>query len=656
MDESDQAANEGRADTPAGADHDGARRRIVLAHEAPIRFGALSIEPALRRVAHEDGREAIVEPRVMQVLVALVRAGGRVLTRDDLLMSCWHGVVVGEDAIDRVMSRLRRLADGVGGGEFKLETITKVGYRLVPADPRAQAALSASPSSVEPRAPAAPEVDPLLAVLAFDNLSGDADLAWFSDGVSEEILQTVARGADLKVIGRGSSFQFRGADKAAAQVAAALKATHVLDGSVRRSGSTVRIAAHLIECAGETTLWSARFDRELSDVFALQDEIAAAVAAALKIAFAPAAKAETIDPEAYNLYLKALEMRNRGLLAAATLPAVIELLEEATVLAPNFARAWVFLATMRAERLRFDETDQPYAILRAEVLIAAETALRLDPGLGGAHQALGQLEPFGHFAEREAFHERALSVAPNDPTVLTNASLFFAEVGRVHEALGYARQAYDLDPMYPWAANWYGTLLHYAGRNEGRRVFWESLRALWPENELIAWGAICSAASYGDWGWFDDLVQATRDRRFDTPTLREAIGWGRAMREPGPEIQARALKRAQDTLTRTGGLPLGTFMTLYGLGLTDEVFELADQASFAFMFDPDQRSPNGADGPALIFSVTINTGMMRDVRFVGLCGKLGLVDYWVKSGRWPDCAEAVAPYYDFKARARRLAA
>ena len=111
----------------------------------------------------------------------------------------------------------------------------------------------------------------------FDNLSADPEMAFFSDGVSEEILQTVARGSELKVIGRGSSFQFRGRDKAAAHVGDALHATHVLDGSVRRSGAKVRISCSLIECARATTLWSDRFDRELSDVFALQDlEIAAA--------------------------------------------------------------------------------------------------------------------------------------------------------------------------------------------------------------------------------------------------------------------------------------------------------------------------------------------------------------------------------------------
>jgi len=164
---------------------------------------------------------------------------------------------------------------------------------------------ASAPSAREPARRTAKAPDPVLAVLPFDNLSGDADLTYFSDGVSEEIQQTVSRSTELKVIGRGSSFQFRGVDKAAAHVAAELNATHVLDGSVRRSGQKVRISAQLIECASSTTLWSDRFDRDLSDIFALQDEIAAAVAAALKTTFAPAAAVGAIDPAAYDLYLRA---------------------------------------------------------------------------------------------------------------------------------------------------------------------------------------------------------------------------------------------------------------------------------------------------------------------------------------------------------------
>ena len=247
---------------------------------------------------------------------------------------------------------------------------------------------------------------------------------------------------------------------------AALKATHVLDGSVRRSGNKVRIAANLIECERETTLWSDRFDRELSDVFALQDEIAAAVAAALKVAFAPAVQAETVDPAAYTLYPEGAA--RSGIAACWSLRRRARRDRAAWKRRPPWRRSspapgssWrrcrssAFASTRPGSRRRST---------RAEVVVAAETALQLDPGLGGAHQALGQLEPLGRFAEREALHMKALAVAPNDPTVLTNASLFFTEVGRIHEALGYARQAYDLDPMYPWAANWYANMLGYAGR------------------------------------------------------------------------------------------------------------------------------------------------------------------------------------------------
>ena len=496
--------------------------------------------------------------------------------------------------------------------------------------------------------------EPLLAVLAFDNLSGDAEMAYFSDGVSEEILQTVARGAELKVVGRGSSFQFRGREKAASHIASALKATHVLDGSVRRSGNQVRIAANLIECERETTLWSDRFDRELSDVFALQDEIAGAVAAALKVAFAPAAPAVSIDPAAYTLYLRALEIRNRGLLAPATRAAVIELLEEATRLAPKLARAWELLATMKAAQFRFDDSDEPQRVRRAAVVYAAETALRLDPGLGGAYQALAQLEPLAGFAEREALQMKALAVAPNDPTVLTNASLFFTEVGRVHEALGYARRAYDLDAMSPWAANWYANALDYAARFAEAHVVYDKLRTLWPDNELIARDAIGSAAAQGDWARFDELVAAVGQRGLDTSTLRRVIRNGHAVHDP--QTRAHDLEVARDRLAKTGALPLATATYLYRLGWRDEVFELIDEASFAFMFDPDRRSPNATASNGLIFSVAYNNAMMRDPRFPRLCAKLGLCDYWVKTERWPDCAEAVAPYYDFTAEARRLAA
>ena len=507
--------------------------------------------------------------------------------------------------------------------------------------------------------PAAPHVDaaraaePRLAVLAFDNLSGDPEMAYFSDGMSEEILQTVARGAQVKVIGRGSSFQFRGADKAAAHVAAALEVTHVLDGSVRRSGTKVRIAANLIECAHQTTLWSDRFDRELSDVFALQDEIAAAVAAALKVAFAPPVQPEAVDPAAYTLYLKALAIRNRGIATAPN--AVIDLLNEATRLAPRFARAWELLATVLAFALRFDYANQANAVTREDVVTAAQTALKLDPGLGGAYQALAELEAFGAFAAREAFHDRALAVAPSDPAVVYRASLFLTEVGRIREALGHIKQAYELDPMYPPAGSWYANLLDFAGRTEDSCALWDKLFALWPDNDLIAWNAIVAAANHGDWGRFDARVAGAGEGKLETPFLPVVISHGAALRDPTSTIPAQYLAEARVALTRTGTLPLNILGSLCQYGLRVEAFELMDRASFAYVFDPQQRSPNVGFNTGIIFCPVFNSELMGDVGFVRLCSKLGLCDYWLKSGKWPDCAEEGMLPYDFKAECRRLA-
>ena len=403
MPSSHPAPADRRAQSSVGADLTG----IVLAREPPVRLGALIIEPPMRRVLHDDGQEQFLEPRVMQVLVALARADGKILSRDDLLAQCWNGVVVGEDAINRVMARLRRLSEGPGAGVFRIETITKVGYRLI-------VETSAAP-------PAVARAEPLLAVLAFDNLSSDPELSFFSDGVSDDIRETIARATDLKVIGRGSSFQFRGAEKSAANVAAQVKATHVLDGSVQRSGQKLRITTELVDCATETAVWSHRFERDLLDVFALQDEIASAVAGALKVAIALPTRPLGVDPATYDHYLAA---REASLGFWAGLVGAFQMHQRVTDEAPTFARAWADLARTGAQLWRYHEHSRFPQVTREVIVEAARTALRLDPGLGIAYQALAELEPFNHFAAREALHEQALSHARSDPTVLDPAAIF----------------------------------------------------------------------------------------------------------------------------------------------------------------------------------------------------------------------------------------
>jgi len=174
--------------------------------------------------------------------------------------------------------------------------------------------------------------EPLLAVLPFDNLSDDREMQFFSDGVSEEIIQRLSRGAQMKVIGRTSSFQFRGGDKTPRNVAKELKCSHILDGSIRRAGGRVRVAVHLVEAASQTTLWSDRYDRGLEDIFAVQDEISERIAAALDQTFT-SFSTKAIDPAVYDLYLRASPRSY----APDELRTNVGLLEVATQRAPHFA-------------------------------------------------------------------------------------------------------------------------------------------------------------------------------------------------------------------------------------------------------------------------------------------------------------------------------
>ena len=514
----------------------------------------------------------------------------------------------------------------------------------------------AAPSAPANR-PVAQPAEPLLAVLAFDNLSGDPEMVYFSDGVSEEIQQTVARGADLKVIGRTSSFQFRGADKAAAHVGAKLGATHVLDGSVRRSGSRVRISAQLIECAKATTLWSDRFDGDLTDAFALQDEIAAAVALALRRRFAPSAEARPTDPKAYDLFLRAgtLSLGGREQDRIGRTASGAEMLEQAVVLAPAFARAWAELALARAVLLRRAPASFP-ELTAAKVREAAQTALALDPGAGVAYVALGHLAPFGGYEERETLFKKALAASPNDPGILNEVAHLLRVVGRTREALSIFERASDLDPLYWPAAMSRADALHDVGRRQEALRAEDECLARWPDTPGIVNDAIVHTAEDQDWSRFDALVARARERGFDSPRLLALIEYFEHLRCPDPSYVERTLRAASLELERTGTVLIGQLLELHSLGAVDETFDLVDRASFAHMFDPDGPPPLGGSFTPAAMWLALYEPMRRDRRFVDFCAKLGLCDYWVKSGRWPDCADASVLPYDFKAECRRQAA
>jgi adenylate cyclase len=450
MDASDGTAGLGRG--PLGADaslaphdrSDGHTDPIILAHATPFRLGALSIVPGLRRVSHDDGREAILEPRVMQVLVALARAGGGIVTREALTHSCWRGVVVGEDALSRVVGRVRRLTKGVGAGSFELETITKVGYRLVApglaqADPRTE---------TPPREPQGAVARPSICVLPFENMSDDPQQAYFSDGVTEDIITDLSKVSALFVVARTTAFSLKDTRFDAPQLARRLGVGHLLEGSVRTADGRVRITAQLIDGATGGHVWAERYDRDLRDIFALQDEISQAIVAALRLRLLPEEKKAigqrgTTMPEAYTLYLQARRYYRSGREGdRRSLEAIERLCRRAAEIDPRYARAWELLAFAQTS-LNFD-----HGLVAGDGLAAAERALALDTNLAEAH-AVRAWHLIQQDRDDEAFAEIqiALSVDPDSWAANSEAGCLSYRRHRFEDAIAHFEKATALGQL-----------------------------------------------------------------------------------------------------------------------------------------------------------------------------------------------------------------
>ncbi|HEX4159241.1 MAG TPA: winged helix-turn-helix domain-containing protein [Rhizomicrobium sp.] len=459
----------------------------ALAQESDFTLGRLSVSPSRLEVCAGERRETI-QPRVMQVLTLLARRRGEVISRDDLIAICWGGRSVSEDAINRSIAGVRRLAES--SGEFLIETVRRVGYRLEQ---------TASPVGAAPVVPPSSN-NAVLAVLAFDNLSGEADMAYFSDGISEEILQTLARGTGLNVIGRSSSFQFRGPEKAAARIASVLKATHVLDGSVRRSGNRVRIATNLIDCRSETTLWADHFERELSDVFALQDEIASSVATALRITFAPASRhnaidpaADSLNPEAYSAYLQGLFFLNRRN-NKGDMHRAAGFFTEGVALEPNYADAHAGLALTYAILAVNGQSRESLPLAKSE----AATALRLAPDNFAALAASADIA-FGSW-EWSAAHSayvHLLARYPNSADARHYLGIYMTALHLPERCLAEHRRAVSLDPLSALNRGNIGDSLHYLCRDEEAIPEFRKALALDPNMAFVLSGLCASFVGAG---------------------------------------------------------------------------------------------------------------------------------------------------------------
>jgi serine/threonine-protein kinase len=291
-----------------------------------------------------------------------------------------------------------------------------------------------------------------IAVLPFVDMSQAKDQEYFSDGLSEELLDLLAKVPQLKVIARTSSFSFKGKDVDIAEIAKKLAVATVLEGSVRKSGNTLRVTAQLIRTADSTHLWSDTYDRELTDVFKVQDEIAAAVVSALKVKLLPSQTAvdnarRTANIEAYNQFLLGKEFFKRT--NREDWQRAEAAFRQALALEPNYAPAWAGLGLTQAYLSDFAVGAEAVAAVKRDALASAEKAIALAPDLADGYDARSFLRysTLRDWEGARADLERLSSLDPNSAVVRRRRAGLLAAFGHLPEAIAEIRKAIDLDPL-----------------------------------------------------------------------------------------------------------------------------------------------------------------------------------------------------------------
>jgi adenylate cyclase len=393
-----------------------------------FRFGDFILAPEERKLTR-DGVEMALGARAFDMLRFFVANRHRVLTKAEILDAVWPEIAVEESNLTVQVSALRKVL-----GPKALATIPGRGYQFV---------LSVGENTIAPvldsdnRETAFTEV----LVLPFTNSSNDPDQEYFADGITEDVITDLSKVAALSVVARNTAFTFKGRAVDVAQTAQDMNLTHVVEGSVRKSGNRIRINAQLVDGPTGHPIWAERFDRDLTDIFDLQDQITEAIVAALKVRLVPSERAAihsrpTDNPAAYEIYLQAryhhmrLDRQNYAIAG--------RLAQQALEIDPEYDLAWALLAISQTGLFGLSASAE-------HGLQAAERALSLTPDLAEALAAKAfVLAGLGRFDEAFELHERSLQLDPNsyDVRFLYGRSCF--QTGRHADAIVHWERAAEL--------------------------------------------------------------------------------------------------------------------------------------------------------------------------------------------------------------------
>jgi TolB-like protein/Tfp pilus assembly protein PilF len=416
-----------------------------------IRFGAFELDGHAGEL-RKQGLKIRLQEQPLRILQMLLENPGRLVSREELRAALWpsNSYVDFDQGLNRSINRLREaLGDSAENPSF-IETLAKRGYRFI-WDLGSQRATGDS-----------------IVVLPFTNMSADPESEYFADGVTEEIINALAQIKDLHVVARSSAFSFKGKNIDPRVVGEQLNVRTVLEGSVRRADNQLRITVQLVSAADGFHLWSERYDREMKDFFAIQDEIARSIAGRLQVSFEGSEARPLVKPGTQNLEAYQASVKGRTLLykRGGALPRALESCQRAVTLDPKYALAWAGLADSYTALGYYGFARPEESMPKA--MEAARRSVALDPSLAEAHTALAMASLMGTWDREEARREflRAIELNPKYLQAHTWYAYFYLQhaAGQLAEGMTQATVALASDPLSSYAHSIYVLACMVVGR------------------------------------------------------------------------------------------------------------------------------------------------------------------------------------------------
>ncbi len=609
-------------------------------------FGEFRLDPQQRLLMlSADGRAIPLAPKAFEMLLFLVESRGELLAKNTLMKAVWPNIVVEENSLNQTVSAIRRSLGERPGEHRFIVTEPGRGYRFV-ADVRVAPAAVKTESPVPP-APAIAQAPPTasrksIAVLPFANLTGDSGKDYFGDGMAEELIHTLARVPGLRVPSRTSSFSYKGRSVDVRQIARDLEVGVVLEGSVRSAGERIRVTAQLIDGNNGFHLWSQQYDREFGDLFKLQDELAHAIVATLRLTLDSGGADGTLnepptrDLEAYHLYLQAMSLQTR-LSPYEGIPRVIPMLERVIKQDPQFGRAHSAIASLRATAIALDMA-LPGSLAESEHEV--KRCLAMDSTIGSTHAALGIIYAAqGKWLDAQERFRDGLALDGADPSIQQGYGMYLlGSVGLLRAYANASLSAHRLAPALiapvlnlavantllnqAEAAHRYAELAVELGVPRSGVVMQDILAQLAVRQGRFDEAAELSVAGLPPGIAADGGAETVRQYY---ATVGKSGGFSRQIAALD-DLRARAAPREMTQFFKRRLL-----LWYVQLGALEQAFDIANQSL-------DYFARSGSIGTAWAFYWMPEMLRFRqDPRFQLICRRMGFFDYWQVYGPPDNC-------------------